>query len=59
MLGSMWDVKLSMQTAVESVLNKIRSKVSALLRTRDLYSHAEMLHQYKTHIWSYVTTITA
>ena len=50
----MWDVKLSMQTAVESILNKARPKVLALLRTRGIYNHADMLGQYKTHIWSYV-----
>ena len=43
-----------MQIAVESILKKARPKVMALLRTRGLYNHADMLGQYKTHIWSYV-----
>ena len=53
-LGTIWDAQLNMQTAVETILKKARPKVSALLRTRGLYDHANMLGQYKTHIWSYI-----
>ena len=53
-LGVLFDVRLSMDTAVEQILNRIRPKIKALLRTRCFYSAADMLNQFKTHIWRLV-----
>ena len=54
LLGSMIDVKLTMHTAVTSIMKKAAPKKKALLRTRGLYTAADMLRQYKTHLWSYI-----
>ena len=54
LLGTLIDVRLLMWQAVDEVLKRARPKVKALLRTRGIYSLADMLNQYKAHIWSYV-----
>ena len=43
-----------MKNAVEQILNRIRPKIKALLRTRSFYSVRDMLTQFKTHIWGLV-----
>ena len=43
-----------MHTAIEQLLSKIRSKSTAILRTRAYYSTPELINQYKTHVWGLV-----
>ena len=52
LLGCLLDVRLNMHDAIDDLVRRIRPKGQALLRTRGLYNHADMLMQYKTHIWS-------
>ena len=54
LLGCMIDPDLRMHTAIEQLLNKIRSKSTAILRTRAYYSTPELINQYKTHVWGLV-----
>jgi hypothetical protein len=54
LLGCIVDVNLRMQSAVEQVLSKIRPKVTAILRTRGYYITAELILQFKTHIWGLI-----
>ena len=51
MLGTLFDTALSMKPCLESVLDRTRPKIRALLRLKDLYSVSSMLNQYKSHIW--------
>ena len=51
MLGTLFDTRLTMQPCLESVLTRIRPKIRALLRLKDLYTGSSMLNQYKSHIW--------
>jgi hypothetical protein len=53
-LGVLFDAKLRMENAVEQILNRIRPKIKALLRTRCFYSVGDMLNQFKTHIWGLI-----
>ena len=50
----MVDLDLRMQTAIDQLLSKIRPKSTAILRTRGYYSTADLITQYKTHIWGLV-----
>ena len=50
----MIDLDLRMHTAIDQLLSKIRPKSTAILRTRGYYSNAELLSQYKTHVWCLV-----
>ena len=54
LFGSLLDVKFTMAPAVQDILDRARPKVKSLLRTRGLYNHAQMLDQYKTHIWNLI-----
>ena len=54
LLGLMVDLDLRMQTAIDQLLSKIRPKSTATLRTRGYYSTADLITQYKTHIWGLV-----
>ena len=54
LLGCMIDVDLRMNSAVEQVLSKIRPKIMAILRTRGYYSIADLILQFKTHIWGLI-----
>ena len=54
LLGCIVDVNLRMQSAVEQVLSRIRPKVTTILRTRGYYSTAELILQFKTHIWGLI-----
>jgi len=54
LVGTLVDAKLSMQPAVQDILDKVHPKTKAILRTRGLYNHADMIRQYKTHIWSLI-----
>jgi len=53
LLGNIIDPKLTMDQAVQHILSKDRPKITAMLRTRGKYSHADMFMQYKTHIWGH------
>ena len=54
LLGCMVDVDLRMHSAIEQVLSKIRPKITAILRTRGYYSTADLILQFKTHIWGLI-----
>ena len=54
LLGCMVDVNMRMQSAVEQVLSKMRPKITAILRTRSYYSTADLILQFKTHIWGVI-----
>ena len=54
LLGCMVDVDLRMHSAVEQVLSRIRLKITAILRTRGYYSVADLILQFKTHIWALI-----
>ena len=56
LLGCMVDVDLRMHSAVDQVLSKIRPKITAILRTRGYYTTAELVLQFKTHIWGLIET---
>ena len=47
----MMDVHLRMDEAVDHIVAVARPKIKALLRSKGSYSLADMLTQYKTHIW--------
>ena len=53
-LGCVVELDLRMHSAVEQELSKIRPKVTAILRTRGYYSAAELILQFKTHIWGLI-----
>ena len=52
LLGCLVDSKLVMNQAVDAILSQMRPKIAAILRTRSHYSAAELIVQFKTHIWS-------
>jgi hypothetical protein len=54
LLGCMIDLDLRMQTCIDQLLNKIRPKSTAILRTRAYYGVPELINQYKTHVWGLV-----
>ena len=53
MLGCHFDVKLTMNVAIDKIISKIRPKIQAMTRTIGVYSPGDMLQQFKTHIWGY------
>jgi hypothetical protein len=54
LLGCMVDLDLRMHTCIDQLLSKIRPKSTAILRTRAYYGTADLLNQYKTHVWCLV-----
>ena len=54
LLGLTIDLNVRMRTAINQLLAKIRPKSTAILRTRDYYSTAELIDQFKTQIWGLV-----
>jgi len=50
LLGCMFDVHLQMETAIRTILGKVRPKIKALLRARIYHSQQDMVMQYKAHI---------
>ena len=54
LLGCMMHPDLRMHTCVDQLLNKIRPKSTAILRTRAHYSTAGLLNQLMTHLWGLV-----
>jgi len=53
MLGTVFDCRLRMQVCIEGVLAKARPKMRAILRLRHLVSIAQLIVQYKTHVWGF------
>ena len=51
LLGLMVDTDLAMDSAIDSLLSKIRPKITAILRTRGYHSVPDLITQFKTHIW--------
>jgi hypothetical protein len=51
LLGCIVDVKLVMLNAIQDLLAQARPKVKAILRTRSHYDVANLIVQYKAHIW--------
>ena len=47
------DAALRMHDAVHQIVARARPKIRAILRLRAHYSVADMLMQYKTHIWGF------
>ena len=51
LLGCWINVQLQMEEAIDSIVSHVRPKIKALLRTRGLYNHSDMMNQYKSHVW--------
>ena len=43
-----------MKQAIEKVLCQIRPKIAAILRTRQHYGEADLIGQFKTHVWGII-----
>ena len=54
LLGCLFDCKLIMRQAIEKILSQARPKISAILRTRQHYSEADLIGQFKTHVWGII-----
>ena len=54
LLGCPVDPDLRMNSAIEQVLSKIRPKATAILRTRAYYTTADLILQFKGHIWGFI-----
>ena len=52
LLGTLFDCQLTMDPCLQGLLNTCRPKIRALLKLRHIHSVANMLNQYKSHIWS-------
>ena len=59
LLGVVFDCRLLMDVAIQEVLAAIVWKARMLLRARRYYCTAELIHQYKAHILSFVEYRTA
>ena len=51
LLGLMMDTDLRMHSAIDLLLGKVRSKITAILRTRAYYSISDLITQFKTQVW--------
>ena len=51
LLGTLVDCKLLMSPAIEQILAQIRPKIRAIVRMQSHYPVAELIHQFKTHVW--------
>ena len=51
LLGLLVDYKLIMDAGIEKILSQARPKIRAILRTKPHYSVAELITQFKTHVW--------
>jgi len=54
LLGCMVDTDLRMETCIGQLLVKIRSKITAILRTRGFYNIPDLVSQFKTHVWGLI-----
>ena len=54
LLGILFDCELTMEPCLVALLNKLRPKVRALVRTKHVYSIPDMLNQFKAHVWSHI-----
>ena len=43
-----------MKQAIEKVLCQIRPKITVILRTRQHYGEADLIGQFKTHVWGII-----
>ena len=59
LLGTWFDTKLAMHTAVQKLVAVCGPKLTALLRTRGFYSTAELVAQFKAHLLGVVESRTA
>ena len=58
LLGYMTDCKLSMHDALEQMLSQMRPKMQAILRTKQNYDVADLIGQFKTHMWGIMEIAT-
>jgi len=56
LLGLLIDHKLIMDVGIEKILSQARPKIRAILRTKPHYNVAELITQFKTHIWGIMET---
>lgn len=57
MLGCIFDTKLYMQSAIDKIVSKTKSKIQAMTRTIGIYNEKDIIQQFKTHIWGYTEYI--
>ena len=50
LLGVMFDAKLLMHEAIDQIVRKAAPKLTALLRTKHLYSAPQLVQLYKAHV---------
>ena len=50
-LGPIIDTKISMHDDIQRIVKKCRSKNRAIIKARGVYSAADLIHQFKTHVW--------
>jgi len=58
LLGPWIDNKLLMHTAVNKIMAKAKPKTRALLRTQAYYCTAQLIQQFKTHVWPLLESAT-
>jgi len=59
MMGVWFDPKLTMERAITELCNKLRWKVTTLLRAREIFDTRGLIKQFKARILSYVECRTA
>ena len=52
LLGPLIDSDLRMHSCIDQILSKARAKITAILRMRGFYNEAQLINQFKTHVWS-------
>jgi hypothetical protein len=58
LLGCIYDTRLTMEAAIDSITKKVRPKFKSLLRTRIFYSEGDIILQYKFHMLTILETHT-
>ena len=53
-LGAIFDTKLKMDIEIDRIYGKSKAKIRAILRTKGFYSVADLIHQFKTHVWPFL-----
>ena len=59
LLGLVFDTKLLMHTAVQTLVGRARPKTQALLKTRRFYNTWDVVIQFKTHVLCVLESATA
>ena len=54
LLGCLLDAKLNMEALVDQTVAACRPKAKALPRSRSFYNTADLLNQFKTHVWGLI-----